>query len=123
MRRLKVLWAIALSLIVVGTSSGKVSHDTPVFDVDRPMILAFFRPSSDINKPGTSANDSLSDFQAYLKRANDPLQKAGIDVHEVYARSFQVRDGGKTTTFQTKKMNIGYYLVAPARKRVSNMDL
>jgi hypothetical protein len=116
MRRIYILPAIAILLVATGAGARKPSGETPAFAIDKPTLLAFFRPSSDMNDTGTHANDSLSDFRAYLHQASDPLQRAGIEIHEVDSRSFQVRDGGKTTTFTTKKMNLGYCLVAPGKK-------
>ena len=116
MRRLCLLAAGLILLFPVNSLSLRSSVENPLFDIHQPTILAFFRPSSHVNEPNTGASDALSDFQVYLRRASVPLGKAGIEVHEVYARSFQVRDGVKTTTFQTKKMGIGYYLVSPGKK-------
>ena len=115
MRKLGIIPAVAI-LLTIWTAYARESHETPTFDIDRPTILAFFRPSSHMNETGSSANDSLSDFQAYLRKADVPLQSAGIDVHQVFARSFRIRVDGRTTTFQTKKAGVGYYLVAPVKK-------
>lgn len=116
MRKLSLLAAILILLSPVGNPSLQASIETPVFDVVRPTILAFFTPSSHMNDPGTGANDTLSDFQVYLNKAKDTLQRSGIDIQEVYARSFKVRVGATTTTYQTKKAGVGYYLVFPGRK-------
>jgi hypothetical protein len=116
MRRLWLLAASVILLTPLCSPALRTSLETPKFDITQPTILAFFRPSSHMEVPGTGANDALSDFQTYLKRAGVPLGKAGIDVHEIYARSFQVGDSGKTTTFQTRKIGIGYYFVSPGKK-------
>src|SRR5579862_977706 len=116
MRRLYLLIASVILLAPVCSPALRTSLETPRFEITRPTLLAFFRPASHMNDTGTGANDALSDFQIYLNRAGVPLGKAGIDIHEVYARSFQVQDGMKLTTFQTKKIGIGYYLVSPGKK-------
>jgi hypothetical protein len=115
MRKLRIIPAVVI-LLAIWTAYARESHETPVFDIDKPTILAFFRPSGGINKVESNANDSLSDFQAYLRKANGPLQNAGIEIHEVYARSFRIRIGPTITTYQTKKAGVGYYLVAPGKK-------
>ncbi len=116
MRRLCLLAASVILLLPTDSLSLRASVETPLFDIHQPTVLAFFRPTSHADESGSKANDALSDFQVYLRQASVPLGKAGIEVHDVYARSFQVRDGMKTTTFQTKKIGIGYYLVSPGKK-------
>lgn len=116
MRHLYLLVACVILLAPIGSPALRTSLETPQFDITRPTILAFFRPSSKMYEPGTGSNDSLSDFQVYLKRAGVPLGRAGIEIHEVYARSFKVSDGVKITTFQTGKIGIGYYLITPGKK-------
>jgi len=116
MQRFTLLAAILILLSPVTNPPLQASLETPVFDVVRPTILAFFKPSSHMNDTGSSANDALSDFQVYLNKAKYPLQRSGIDVQEVYARSFKVRVGTTVTTYQTKKSGIGYYLISPGKK-------
>jgi hypothetical protein len=112
-----MLAVIAILLLPLWSPPLQASHnDKSVIDVDRPSIVAFFVPPKHKNQDDVHANDSLSDFQLYLKQAKDPLAKAGIDIYEVYARSFRISTGGKVTTFQTKKAGVGYYLVAPGNK-------
>ena len=62
------------------------------------------------------ANEALADFQLYAESLRAPLRKAGIEFHELYANSFQLRDGKRLTTFRPIKANVGYYLVAPGKK-------
>lgn len=116
MRRLYLLAAIAVLLFPADSLPLRTSTETPVFDIHKPTLLAFFRPAPHEEEQGTRANDALSDFQVYLRQASAPLGRAGIEVHDIYARSFKVRDGMKTTTFQTKKIGIGYYLISPGSK-------
>jgi hypothetical protein len=107
MRRLCLLAASVILLLPADSLSLRASVETPLFDIHQPTVLAFFRPTSHADASGSRANDTLSDFQVYLRKASAPLGQAGIEVHDVYARSFQVRDGVKTTTFQTKKIASG----------------
>jgi hypothetical protein len=41
------------------------------------------------------------------------LKDAGIDFEEVYAGSFSVQRGSRTTTFRSGKVKVGYYFAAP----------
>ncbi len=117
MKRLTLLAIILILLLPVGNPPPlQASLETPIFDVVRPTVLAFFRPASHMNDTGSSANDTLSDFQVYLNKAKYPLQRSGIDVQEIYARSFKVRIGTTITTYQTRKIGIGYYMVSPGKK-------
>jgi len=116
MRRLYLLAAILILLLPVRSPALRGSIETPEFDISRPTILAFFKPTSHMNETGSSANDALSDFQSYLSKANEPLGRAGIDIHEVYARSFKVNIGTTTTVFKTGKIGIGYYMITPGKK-------
>ena len=79
--------------------------------------MAFFEPvpQSKLDKdPDT--NESLADFQLYARSVREPLRKAGIEFHELYAHSFRLRIGSKLTTFRPAKVDVGYYLVAPGKK-------
>ena len=102
MRRLCLLAASVILLLPTDTLSLRASLETPLFDIHKPTLLAFFRPTSHADESGTKANDALSDFQVYLRQASAPLGKAGIEVHDVYTRSFKVRDGMTTTTFTSR---------------------
>jgi hypothetical protein len=87
----------------------------PVIVVRGPTVVAFFEPQAKLDKdPDT--NEALADFQLYARRARAPLAKAGIEFHELYARSFRLRSGNKWTRFRTVKEGVGYYLVAPGKK-------
>jgi len=83
---------------------------------NRPTVVAFFPPVTDTdlsNNPDT--NESLADFQFYATRVREKLHDAGIDFQEIYALSFAIKYGTKTTTFRPKKTTVGYYFVAPGR--------
>jgi hypothetical protein len=60
-------------------------------------------------------NESLADFQLYAKSVREKLHNAGIEFEEIYALSFAVRCGTKTTNFRPKKAAVGYYFIAPGK--------
>jgi hypothetical protein len=116
--------ALAVVLATVPIAAGRQKKATgqapatPVIVIKRPTVIAFFPPVSDQeleNDAGTI--DALADFQFYAAAAREPLAKAGVDLHEIYARSFRVRDGARSTTFRSGNVEVGYYLVAPGKKR------
>jgi hypothetical protein len=89
----------------------------PVIVVRGPTVVAFFEPvpQSKLDKdPDT--NESLADFQLYAENVREPLRKEGIEFHELYTHSFQLRVGNKLTTFRPIKVTVGYYFVVPGKK-------
>ena len=85
--------------------------------INRPTVVAFFPPvtSAELNAdPDT--NEALSDFKLYAAKVRQPLNEAGIDFKEVYAKSFQVQRGTRITTLSPGKVDVGYYLVAPGKE-------
>ncbi len=88
----------------------------PVVVVRGPIVVAFFEPVPQAKlakEPDT--NEALADFQLYATSVREPLRKAGIEFHELYAHSFRLRVGNKLTTFRPGKVGVGYYLVAPGK--------
>jgi hypothetical protein len=86
----------------------------PIIDVRGPTIVAFFRPLKPDQKDA-DANESLADFQYYVKQIRKPLADAGIELQETYSDLFRVKVGESTTTFRPDKEGVGYYLVAPGK--------
>ena len=88
------------------------------FVVRGPTILAFFPDVTQEqvdNSP--ELTETLSDFQWYAYTAAEPLKKAGIVFHQVYAASFQIRLGARLINFRPKQPDIaGYYFIAPGKK-------
>jgi hypothetical protein len=80
--------SLALSLSCLATTAQE-----PVILVRRATVIAFFQPvtEQELAKDGNLI-DALADFQHYAAEAREPLRKAGVDFHEVYARSFQLRE-------------------------------
>jgi len=65
------------------------SAKQPVFDIKRPTIIAFFPPVTQAQlEKDPDTNEALADFQLYAKQVREPLRKAGIEFHELYAHSF-----------------------------------
>jgi hypothetical protein len=114
-RRLKLRDAVLLTVLTASLGVAAVASFT--FVVRRPMIVAFFPPVTEAElKADPDTNEALSDFQVYAKLVREPLRKAGIDFHEVYARSFRIRVGATVRTFRSGDVDVGYYFVAPGKK-------
>ena len=103
----------ACSLIV---PSGTPATKPSLIDVRQPTIVAFFPPVTQAELNDGETNEALSDFQYYAGRVRAPLRNAGIELHEVYAHSFQIRIGKEVTTFHPVKAAVGYYLAVPGKK-------
>lgn len=89
----------------------------PVVVVRGPTVVAFFEPVTQAKlEKDPDTNEVLADFQLYATNAREPLRKAGIEFHELYAHSFRLRVGNRLKTFRPGKVNVGYYLMAPGRK-------
>jgi hypothetical protein len=79
--------------------------------------VAFFEPVTQAKlAKDPDTNEALADFQLYASSVRAPLRKAGIEFHELYARSFRLRVGNQLTTFRPVKEDVGYYLVEPGKK-------
>lgn len=89
----------------------------PIIIVHGPTVVAFFAPVSQAKldkEPDT--NEALADFQLYATNVREPFRKEGIEFHELYAHSFQLRIGSKVIKFRPVKADVGYYLIAPGKK-------
>jgi hypothetical protein len=113
-RRISVVAAI-LVWALTGPSPIAATKQ-PVFDGRQPTILAFFPPVTKAELNDGETNETLADFQYCAMRVRQPLQQEGIQFHEVYAHSFQLRVGKTVITFHPAKGDIGYYLVSPGKK-------
>jgi hypothetical protein len=118
MKRLILLLAAASVCVLSSQLSGLFAADTPpIIVVQGPTVVAFFPPitKAELEKdPDT--NETLADFQAYAARVREPFKKSGIELHELYTHSFQLRVGKTVATFHPTKEQIGYYFVAPGKK-------
>jgi len=115
MKRLNA--AIACAALCCLTVAAGSAEKQPVITVRGPTVVAFFEPvpQAQLDKD-PDASEALADFQLYARNVREPFRKAGIEFHEVYAHSFQLRAGKRLTTFRPAKVKVGYYLVAPGTK-------
>ena len=113
--RLAPLQAVSVFLIP-GVCLSQSAGKTPVFQVLRPTVVAFFEPvtEAELDKDA-DLNEVLSDFQWYAGKIRKPLQESGIEFHVVYARSFRIRIRNKANTFHVGN-RVGYYFVTPGKK-------
>jgi hypothetical protein len=106
----------ALFLLTIGFRAAGAAK-AAIFDVRRPTVVAFYPPVSDSDRDDPDADEALSNFQYYADEVRAPLRHAGVDFHEVYARSFSIRVRGKIIEFRTaRKDDVGYYFIAPGKK-------
>jgi len=107
----------ALLLLACGTAATGQQKSVPTFVIDRPTLIAFFRPVSDEEMDkNPDINEALGDFQLYASRVNRPLRNAGIAFEVASAVKFRVKDGGAVRIFNTGKIGVGYYFVAPGKQ-------
>jgi hypothetical protein len=90
----------------------------PILDISKATVLAFFTPvpKTVSKKEAADSNEALADFQFYGHQVTKSLADIGVDYREVYAPRFVVRIGNATTPFRPAK-GVGYYFVAPGRKK------
>jgi len=118
MNRLTVVFGVAtICLLSAPISSVPATEKVPIIVIEGRTVVAFFPPA---NKPelekDPDLNEALADFQVYAKRVREPLKRAGVEFHALYAHSFKVRLGRTVTTFRTTKADVGYYFVVPGKK-------
>jgi hypothetical protein len=102
---------------LLGSLPLQCANKTRTFDVRGPTVFAFFPPvtEADLSKdPDT--NTALDDFQFYARKVRQPLEKKGIEFREVYAYRFSIRRGTTVSVFTPRKIQVGYYFVAPGKK-------
>jgi hypothetical protein len=86
---------VALFCLNTPLPSG-ASEKQPVVIVRGPTLVAFFEPvSQEKLEKDPDSNEALADFQLYAKNVREPLRKAGIEFHELYAHSFRLRVGNR----------------------------
>jgi hypothetical protein len=118
MKRLTVVFGIATICLVFGQLLPVLAMEKPpIIVVEGRTIVAFFPPVSKAKlDKDPDTNEAMADFQLYTNHVREPLKKAGIGFHEVYAHSFQVRVGKTLTPFGATKGDVGYYFVVPGRR-------
>jgi hypothetical protein len=90
----------------------------PTIAVRGPTIIAFFPPvtQAELEKDTSGTNEALDDFQFYAAKVREPLSKSAIAFHEVYAHSFRITIGRRSTVFRPEKVEVGYYFVVPGKE-------
>ena len=92
------------------------AQSPPTFVIHQPTIIAFFPTTqAEVDRDG-DVGEALGDFDYYVSLAEKRLLSAGVAIHVVNARSFQIRVGKKTVTFRPKKNEIGYYFIGPGKE-------
>lgn len=116
MKRLILVFGCSLCILIAQASLVARAETEPLVIGSR-IIVAFFPPvtKAELQKDADT-NEALADFQFYATRLREPLKKAGIDFHEVYAHAFRVRVGKTITTFRPAAGDVGYYFVAPGKR-------
>lgn len=103
-------------ILLMSFAPSLLASAQPWFIIRRPTVIAFFPPVTQKQlEQDPDTNESLADFQIYAKQARERLAKMGVELKEVYARSFRVSMGGKVTTFRPGSQDVGYYLIAPGK--------
>jgi hypothetical protein len=109
-------WIAVLSVSVLLCLPSAAAPKQKLVVVNRPTVIAFFPAVTDAElSKDAGTNETLSDFQFYSAQARPKLKDAGVDFEEIYASSFAVRCGTKTTTFRPQKTLVGYYFIAPGK--------
>jgi hypothetical protein len=107
---------IALALTVVLCLPLGAASNQKLIVVTGPTVIAFFPPVTPAElAKDPDTNEALADFQLYATHVRPKLDADGIHFEEIYASSFAVRVGTKTTNFRPKKNQIGYYFIAPGK--------
>jgi len=101
--------------VAYSTPNPQFEPQVPLMLIQRATIIAFGPPTARAGRIDGNASESLTEFQLYTQRIEQPLNQAGIAVHFVHARTFRIRLGAETTEFHPKT-DFGYYLIAPGKK-------
>ena len=114
----RVVRALILSTLLGDLANSQPSPNRPpLILVQRPTIVAFFVPmtEAEANSGGGDA-EALGDFNYYIYKVERRLKRVGIELQQVNGRSFKVRDGTRTSLFETGKIGVGYYFIAPGKE-------
>jgi hypothetical protein len=113
----RITFLLACVTVIAAVIPLQSAQKSPLFEVHRPTILAFFPPVTEAElSKDPDTNTALDDFQFYAGKVREPLEERGIELRQVYAHSFSIRTGKAVTTFKPTNVDVGYYLVAPGRK-------
>ncbi|MGD0799911.1 MAG: hypothetical protein ABR906_01210 [Terracidiphilus sp.] len=112
----QIVWIlVVLAFAAVTGNAQNNATPMPVFAIHQPTIIAFF-PITQAGVKSGDNNEALSDFDYYISIAEARLQSAGIEIHVVNERLFQIKVGKKTVHIQPKINETGYYLIAPGKE-------
>jgi hypothetical protein len=110
-------WRVFLALLVAFLCIREgVYAQTPVIQIQRRMVIAFFAPAPKGGKVAVDSNEELSDFQFYARRVKEPLNILNIDFRVLHVRSFRLHLSKGDIVFRSKADAVGYYLIAPGKK-------
>jgi hypothetical protein len=118
MKRLILVFSVAAVCVLTARMSPvSAAEKPPLVVVEGRTVVAFFPLVTDAGlKKDADTNEALNDFQLYATRVREPLKKAGVEFHELYAHSFRVRVGKAVTIFRPVKADIGYYFIVPGKE-------
>jgi hypothetical protein len=85
-------------------------------EINGPTVIAFFPEVSKTDRKDSDADESLSEFQLYAASARQRLEGEGVNLQEVFTRSFEIVLDGRSTTFRPSKATPGYYFATPGKK-------
>jgi len=103
--------------LLAGSAVGGFAQKTPTIDVTGPIILAFFVPVTEAQlRQSPETSESLADFQHYVAQVRPALSTRGIELREVRAERFTIRQGAMTTLYAVKKNGVGYCLASPGKE-------
>ena len=111
MKRLMSAIACVALCAFTGPAAPAAAEKQPVIVVRGPTVVAFFEPVPQAKlekEPDT--NEALADFQLYATSVREPLRKAGIEFHELYAHSFRLRVGNKIDHVPARQSGCGILL-------------
>lgn len=111
------MWTLLLFAVWVGAGNSQdAAKPIPIFIIHQPTIIAFFPITQAEADSGEGNAPALDDFNYHTYKSRARLHRAGIEIHIVNARSFQIQTGKKLVTFQPNKNDIGYYFIAPGKE-------
>ena len=107
---------ILLTFMSMIITSAYAAEKGPTINVTSPTLIAFFPPvtQGEVEKDDETS-EALSDFQWHLGQVKQKLEQAGITVHELYVRRFEIVTGNKKKLFKPGKIKVGYYFVKPGK--------
>ena len=115
---MKRFFSTVLLVVILAWSGSRqgTAQSSPIFVIRQPTIIAFFPTTQAEVDSGADDEEALADFNYYVYVAEKRLHNAGVAIHVVNTRSFQIRTGRRMVNFQPKENEIGYYFIAPGKE-------